>query len=76
MSVIWNKVWSDLWDNKVRTTLAVLSISAGVFAIGAIFGMVDQLMSGMDQAHQAIAPAHILMTLRERIDLKGRLNHR
>jgi ABC-type lipoprotein release transport system permease subunit len=37
MSVIWNKVWSDLWDNKVRTTLAVLSISAGVFAIGAMF---------------------------------------
>src|SRR5688572_4200596 len=68
MSVIWSKVWFDLWHNKVRTLLAVLSIAAGVFAIGAVFGMVDQLLSGMDRAHQAIAPAHILMTLRDRID--------
>lgn len=68
MSVIWNKVWSDLWDNKVRTVLAVLSISAGVFAIGAIFGMVDQLLTGMDQAHQATIPSHIQMYLTDRID--------
>jgi putative ABC transport system permease protein len=68
MSVIWLKVWSDLWDNKSRTALAVLSISAGVFAIGAIFGMVDQLMSGMDGAHRATAPSHIQMYLTDRID--------
>lgn len=36
MSVIWNKVWSDLWGHKVRTLLAVLGIAAGVFALGAI----------------------------------------
>ncbi|NIW92779.1 MAG: FtsX-like permease family protein [Phycisphaerae bacterium] len=63
MSVIWLKVWSDLWDNKVRTFLAVLSIAAGVFAIGAIFGMVDQLTTGMDTAHQATVPSHIQMFL-------------
>ncbi len=68
MSVIWHKVWSDLWDNKVRTGLAVLSISAGVFAIGAIFGMVDQLITGMDAAHQATFPSHIQMFLTDRID--------
>ncbi len=68
MSVIWVKVWSDLWDNKVRTLLAVLSISAGVFAIGAIFGMVDQLVTGMDTAHQATTPSHIQMYLTDRID--------
>ena len=45
MSVIWRKVWLDLWQNKVRTVLAVLSIAAGVFAIGATFGMADQLLS-------------------------------
>jgi len=32
MSVIWYKVWSDLWHNKIRTLLAVLSIAAGMFA--------------------------------------------
>lgn len=68
MSVIWTKVWSDLWDNKVRTLLAVLSISAGVFAIGAIFGMVDQLVTGMNTAHQATVPSHIQMYLTDRID--------
>jgi len=59
MSVIWNKVWFDLWHNKVRTLLAVFSIAAGVFAIGAMFGMADQLLSGMDKAHQTVSPSHI-----------------
>ncbi|MEW5960955.1 MAG: FtsX-like permease family protein, partial [Chloroflexota bacterium] len=68
MSVIWNKIGFDLWSNKVRTGLAVLSIAVGVFAIGAIFGMVDQLLSGMDAAHQAVTPSHIFMALSERID--------
>jgi putative ABC transport system permease protein len=68
MSVIWNKVWFDLWHNKVRTLLAVLSIAAGVFAIGAIFGMVDQLITGMDSAHRATVPSHIQMFLTDRID--------
>ncbi|MCB0155713.1 MAG: ABC transporter permease [Anaerolineae bacterium] len=68
MSVIWRKVWFDLWSNKVRTLLAVLSIAAGVFAVGAVFGMVDQLLSGMDAAHQAVIPSHILMVLNRRID--------
>ncbi len=67
MSVIWYKVWSDLWDNKVRTILAILSITAGVFAIGATFGMSDQLLKGMDAAHQASIPAHFTMYFSENI---------
>lgn len=68
MSVLWHKVWFDLWQNKGRTLLAVLSIAAGVFAIGAIFGMVDQLLSGMDAAHRAVAPSHINIILREPVN--------
>ncbi|UCC87702.1 MAG: ABC transporter permease [Anaerolineales bacterium] len=68
MSVIWYKVWSDLKGNLVRTILAVLSIAVGVFAVGAIFGMVDQLVTGMDQSHQAVFPSHINMYLADRID--------
>ena len=67
MSVIWQKVWSDLWSNKVRTLLAVLSIAVGVFAVGAIFGMVDQMLSGMDQAHQAVFPSHMSTYLLQNI---------
>jgi putative ABC transport system permease protein len=68
MSVIWRKVWFDLWHNKGRTLLAVLSISAGIFAVGAIFGMVDQLLSGMDQAHREVSPSHVNMILRDYIN--------
>ncbi len=77
MGVIWNKVWFDLWHNKVRTVLAVLSIAVGVFAIGAIFGMVDQLLPGMDHSHQASQPSHISMTLSDRItqDTANRLKN-
>ena len=63
MGVLWDKVWFDLWQRKARTILAVLSITVGVFAIGAIFGLTDQLLSGMNEAHQAVAPSHLNICL-------------
>ena len=68
MGVIWTKVWFDLWHNKIRTLLAVLSIAAGVFAIGTIFGLSDQLMAGMDTDHQSVTPAHFAIFLDGLID--------
>ena len=38
----WHKVLRDLWGNKVRTILVVLSIAIGVFAIGMIIGTESQ----------------------------------
>ena len=67
MSVIWSKVWFDLWHNKVRTLLAVLSIAAGVFSVGAMFGMADLMLNGMDKAHQSVTPSHINMYVTTRI---------
>jgi putative ABC transport system permease protein len=32
----WKKVLADLWSNKVRTLLVVLSIAVGVFSVGAV----------------------------------------
>ena len=49
MGVIWYKIWFDIWHNKTRTFLAVLSIAAGVFAVGAIFGMSQMMLSNMDK---------------------------
>lgn len=63
MRTLWHKVWFDLWHYKVRTLLAVLSIAAGVFAVGVVFGMTDQLLAGMDAAHQAVSPSHLNMAL-------------
>ncbi len=67
MSVIWRKLWSDVWHHKARTLLAALSIAAGVFAVGAVFGMAGQLLAGMDNAHREVVPSHISMALQDRI---------
>ena len=68
MGVIWYKIWFDIWHNKTRTVLAVLSIAAGVFAIGAIFGMSQMLISNMDTSHRAVLPTHINAGLQEYVD--------
>jgi putative ABC transport system permease protein len=68
MSVIWYKVWFDLWHNKLRTLLVVISITVGVFSVGATFGMTEQMLPTMDSAHQVTRPAHVTMALTELID--------
>jgi putative ABC transport system permease protein len=68
MSVIWDKVWSDLWHHKIRTLLAALSIAAGVFALGVIFGMINQLTPELNRVHQSIVPAHATMFLNGQVD--------
>lgn len=68
MSVIWRKVWFDLWHSKGRTMLAVASIAAGLFAVGGIFGLVDQLLESMDAAHRDARPSHISIILRDYVD--------
>ncbi|MGE5377001.1 MAG: FtsX-like permease family protein [Bacteroidota bacterium] len=68
MGVIWHKIWFDIWHNKTRTLLAVLSIAAGVFAVGTIFGMSDMLIKNMDAAHHAVLPTHIYVYLEKPID--------
>lgn len=68
MGVLWDKVWFDLWQRKARTFLAVISIAAGVFAIGTMFGLADQMLSGMDKSHQSVDPSHLNLILRQPID--------
>src|SRR5512135_390355 len=68
MGVIWYKVWFDLWHNKTRTLLAVLSIAAGVFAVGAIFGMSELLTTNMNRSHRAVLPTHINIGLTSLVD--------
>ena len=33
----WIKVWADIWENKLRTALVILSIAVGVFAVGMVY---------------------------------------
>ncbi len=68
MGVIWQKVWFDLWHNKTRTLLAVISIAVGVFAVGTVFGMNDQMLTAMDASHRKDMPQHFTMNLTRLID--------
>ncbi len=55
----WRKVFADVWSNKTRTILVVLSIAVGVFAIGAIAGANALLTREMTAAYLAVNPADI-----------------
>jgi len=59
MSVIWHKVWRDLWHNKFRTFLVVLSTAVGVFALGFVYGVSDVLTARITESHQESVPSHL-----------------
>lgn len=64
MNTLWHKVWADLWWSKSRSVLAIISIAAGVFCVGTLFGMIDLQLSKMDAAHRQSQPSHINLMLR------------
>jgi putative ABC transport system permease protein len=57
----WKKVLRDLWGNKTRTTLVVLSIAVGVFAVGVIATSRVLLSEGLERSYQATNPASAMM---------------
>lgn len=58
MSAQWHKVFNDLWGNKTRTILIVLSIATGVFAVGLVVGSRVILSREMTASYLAVNPAH------------------
>lgn len=59
------KLWADLWQDKARSWLSIISMAAGVFCVGTLFGMIDLQLSRMDTAHRQSHPSHISMILRQ-----------
>jgi len=59
MGVLWSKVYRDLWTNKGRTILVVLSIAIGATAIGMIMTTRDLVVPGMQNMWQAMHPAMV-----------------
>jgi putative ABC transport system permease protein len=55
----WRKVIHDLWDNKARTLLVVLSIAVGVFSIGVIAGAYQIISNDMSVSYSANKPANV-----------------
>lgn len=57
----WRKVIKDLWGNKIRSLLVVLSIAIGVFAIGMIVGTQVMLQEDLSAGYAATNPASAVL---------------
>ena len=68
MSVAFRKVWRDLWNNKGRTLLVVLSIAVGVLALGMITTSNSLLGQQMSAAQIASRPSNVILYLGPGID--------
>lgn len=55
----WRKVLADLWGNKTRTLLVVVSIAVGVFAIGVITATYVMLKADLNLSYSSSNPANI-----------------
>ena len=68
MGVALRKVWRDLWNNKGRTILVVLSIGVGVLAVGMIIASNTLLTRQMTISQKASHPSNVIMYLDGLID--------
>jgi len=53
----WKKVWADFWGNKTRTTLIILTIAVGAFAVGFNSNMALYLTESMDIDYLSADPS-------------------
>ena len=58
-NTVWKKIFNDLWFNKTRTVLVVLSIAVGAAAIGTIAGGHIVFSRDMQESFNSISPANI-----------------
>lgn len=57
----WIKVYRDLWNNRSRTVLVILSIAVGVFALGMIATTQQALTTSINEQYSALIPADIIL---------------
>src|SRR5512145_949826 len=64
----WRKVFSDLFDNKLRTVLVVFSIAVGVFSIGVISGAYVIIGNDMSASYAANNPMNVELRIEDPFD--------
>ncbi len=64
----WRKVLRDLWVNKARTALVVLSIALGVFAVGTVTHMRHIIDADLQQSYAEVNPAQVIIYTDEGFD--------
>ena len=57
MSSRWKKVWADFWGNRTRTTLTILMIAVGAFAVGFNSNMGLYMNESMDSDYLSAHPS-------------------
>jgi putative ABC transport system permease protein len=61
MNSRWKKVWADLWGNKSRAILTMLTISVGVFAVGFTSNLGLYMAESMDSDFLSANPSEALV---------------
>ena len=59
----WHKVLADLWGNKTRTVLVVLSIAVGVFAVGMVTNTYLVLSNDSREGYLSVNPSSAFITV-------------
>ena len=55
----WRKVFADLWTNKTRFVLVVLSLTVGLFSVGMIAAGYISILEDMQNGYDSINPADL-----------------
>lgn len=61
MSSRWKKVWADVWGNKPRTLLTMMTIMVGTFAVGFNNNMNLYLFGSMESDYLSAQPSEALV---------------
>ena len=61
----WRKVFADLWSNKTRFILVVLSLTIGLFTVGMISAGYITILEDMQKGYDAINPADLRIMTNE-----------
>lgn len=64
----WTKVYRDLWNNRSRTVLVILSIAVGVFAIGMIAATQQALTESLNTQYADMRPADAILQTEPMLD--------
>ncbi|MFN2275129.1 MAG: ABC transporter permease, partial [Anaerolineales bacterium] len=62
------KVWRDLWRNKGRTFMVIMSISVGVMAVGMVVSGNTLVLGQMARSHVESNPSHGMLWLTGIVD--------
>jgi putative ABC transport system permease protein len=68
MNMSFRKVWRDLWRNKSRTFMVIMSISVGVMAVGMVVSGNILTIGQMSRSHVESNPSHAMLWLAGSVD--------